>query len=277
MKSGKKQKTINISNALNRAGHRLALNQKRLLMLAISELDSRGCENAALEIKAVDFANEYQIDTSTAYTELSKACKGIMRKPPISIQMDGFVREIHWTEYCDYYTSSGKVFLKFTEKIAPHLTQLESQFTKYKLSRVTGFRSTYSWKLFELIMQFKRTGLLRISKEEFADSMEASATHRKDFGAMRRRIIDPAIKEIREKDGLEISYTVTKRGRQVTGLEFTFPPEQQKALPLDKPKKKPTGKPKVTKAYIEQHALPGESYDQARARLETEIRRSKAA
>ena len=237
-------KTVVMSNALNRAAHRLTLSEKRLVMLAASELNSKD-GNPAIELSATALMEQYQLDSRNTYRELKKVCKAIMRKPPISIKMDGFLREINWAESCDYYDNEGRIKIQFTSKVAPHLSALESHFTKYKLSRTTGFRSAYSWKLFELVMQFKRTGLLRISIDEFADSMDAAATHRKDFGAMRRRVIEPAIKEIREKDGLDIKFSVTKKGRKVTGLEFTFPPEQQKTLPLQQ--KKAVSKKAATK------------------------------
>jgi plasmid replication initiation protein len=253
MSRSKPQKIVSISNALNRAAHRLKINQKRLVTLAITELDRKRGENPAITITALEFADQYKVDASTAYTELSKACKAMMRQTPISVQMDGFLREINWAEYCDYHDTLGKVTLKFTEQIAPHLLQLESHFTQYKLSRTTGFRSLYSWRLFELLMQFKRTGLLRISTDEFANIMEAGETYRKDFGAMRRKVIEPALKEIKEKDGLDISWGTKKKGRKVVGLEFSFSPEHQKALPLQPPK--PSGQPVPTPGTKRQEAM----------------------
>ena len=233
-----KPQTVSLSNALNRAAHHLTLNEKRLVMLAASELNKKS-GNPAIELNVSMVTSQYQLDSHSTYQELKKACKGIMRKPPISVKMEGFLREINWAESCDYYDGEGRVVIQFSGKIAPHLSELKSHFTQYKLSRTTGFRSIYTWKLFELLMQFKRTGLLRISTAEFADMMEATPAHRKDFGAIRRRIIDPAIKEIREKDGLDIHYKTTKTGRKITGLEFTFLPEHQQALPLKS--SKPSG------------------------------------
>ena len=126
-------------------------------------------------------------------------------------------------------------------------------------------------------MQFKKKGLLRISLDEFSDTVEAPPSFRANFSNMRRRVIEPAIREIEEKDGLKIQWKTKNAGRKVTGLEFTFPPEQQTALPLDQPKKKLAGNKRINKAYIEQHARPGESYEQARMRLQEEQRRSKKA
>lgn len=266
MKQSQSQKTVSFSNALNRAAHRLNLNQKRLVMRAISELDRHSSENPAITLTAADFAGQYDIDASTAYTELSKACKAMMRQTPISVQMEGFLREINWLEYCDYHAKLGKVTLKFTPQIVPHLLELESHFTQYKLSRATGFRSVYTWRLFELLMQFKRTGILRISLEAFAEAMEAGETYRKDFGAIRRKMIEPAVKEIGEKDGLVVDWTPKKQGRKVVALEFTFPPEKQ-VKPLSSPQPGKPKKPKLDRAYIERHARPGESWETAERRL----------
>ena len=127
-----------------------------------------------------------------------------------------------------------------------------------------------------MVLQFKKTGKLIIKVDDFKKIMEVPEAYDRDFGLIRSKVINPSIKEIRVKDGLDISYAVTKTGRKVTGLEFTFPPEQQKTLPLKH--NHSGGTPKVSRAYIEKHAKPGESYEQARIRLESNVlRRNKAA
>ena len=144
------------------------------------------------------------------------------------------------------------------------LFELKERFTTYKLDRVGGLRSVYSWRLFELLMQFKSTGQLTIDVDEFSQLMEAPKSIRANFANLRIKVIEPAVKEIREKDGLKVKWKPVKAGRRVQTLIFTFPREQQVALPLAE--SKPA---KLTKAYIEQHAHPGETYEQARQRLST--------
>lgn len=106
-------------------------------------------------------------------------------------------------------------------------------------------------------MQFKNTGYLKIDLGEFKKALEIPIAYDKDFGKIREKVIAPAIKEIREKDDLKITCKPVKTGRKVTALEFRFPVEQQKKLPIDN-------------TYVEQNAQPGESYDQARKRLQEE-------
>lgn len=109
---------------------------------------------------------------------------------------------------------------------------LREKFTSYRLSQAAGLRSLYSWRMLELMMQFKSTGLVRMSIEDFWYSVEAPASCRKDFFNLRNRVIEPAVKELAAKDGLLIEWTPVKAGRKVTGLEFRFSPNPQGALAL---------------------------------------------
>jgi len=73
------------------------------------------------------------------------------------------------------------------------------------------------------MMQFKSTGLLKISVDDFCHSMEVPNSYKKDFRNLRIRVIEPAISELSKKDNLIIEWKPTKNGgRKLTGLEFTF-------------------------------------------------------
>lgn len=53
--------------------------------------------------------------------------------------------------------------------------------------------------------------------------MDVPETYRKNFKDLRTRVIEPAIKELKEKDSWLISWEGTKKGgRKITGLEFRF-------------------------------------------------------
>ena len=117
---------------------------------------------------------------------------------------------------------------------------------------------------------YVQTGVSKISVNDFVDQLELGENYRNDFYRLRVKVLEPALKEIRGKAELPVKMKTTKTGRKVTGLEFKFPVEQQKNLSLNKPKQ--TARPKINNAYIEQHARPGETYEQARRRLEEEIK-----
>jgi plasmid replication initiation protein len=91
-------------------------------------------------------------------------------------------------------------------------------------------------------MQFKKTGLLNMPIEEFQHSLETPETYNADFSLLRARVIEPAVKEIREKDGLAVEWEAIKAGRKVKALKFTFPTEQQLSL-VSEPKPPKAAKP----------------------------------
>jgi plasmid replication initiation protein len=165
--------------------------------------------------------------------------------------------------------------LGFSHEMTPHLTLLRSQFTSYKLKQASALRSIYSWRLFELLMQFKTTGVLHISIDDFFLAMEPPEAYRSNFKDLRKRIIEPAVAELREKDGMEVEWTPKKQGgRKITALEFIFKKQPRPvALPEADLLKKKNRKPKVktingvTIADIEKYAIPGESYEAAATRI----------
>jgi plasmid replication initiation protein len=58
--------------------------------------------------------------------------------------------------------------------------------------------------------------------EDFAISMDATEKQRADFAKLRTKIIEPAVKELTEKDGWLIEWVPLKTGRKVTAVRFTF-------------------------------------------------------
>ena len=258
---------VTMGNELIRAAHNLSLMEKRVLMLAVSKLDSRQAssqQNTVVKLTVLDFVKEFGIDQSSAYREVRKAVRGV-RKRYIRFWEHGkngalYDIDVSWTTKAKYAENEGWIELSLNGDLNPQFFELKSHFTSYTLSRAGALRSLYAWRLFELLMQFKRTGFLKIELDEFHHSMESSNSYRKDFGATRRKIIEPAVKEIIKKDGLKVTWKAIKTGRKVTSLEFKFPVEQQHELF------------KVDKPFIDKHARPGESYEQAEKRLKEEVR-----
>lgn len=228
---------IVISNELIRAAHGLTLIEKRLLMLAIAQLDSKlppTPENLVSKIRVRELLKEFEIDERNAYTQAKAATERLLGRY-IRFKNGAIESRMQWIGQANYHAEQGWIELEFWHKLAPHLFELKSHFTSYKLSHASGLRSVYSWRLFELLMQFKRTGALNILIDDFHHAMESPDSLRSNFANLRNRIIEPATAEIKERTGLVVEWETTKTGRKVKALKFTFPTEQQTKLPIDKP------------------------------------------
>ncbi|WP_020397264.1 replication initiation protein [Thiolinea disciformis] len=234
---------IKISNLLTRAAHGLSLPEKRILMIALGKIDGEKVYNTnpVARVHASEIAEIGGIDIKTAYLEARNGQQKLYERS-ISMLLDiktglpvpGGVR---WVARAHYHKNEGWIEIAFNIDLVPYISKLKNEFTSYKLSRAGALRSIYSWRLFELLMQFKTTGLLAITVADFQDFIEAEPSHKKNFANLRIRVIEPAIKEIGEKDGLNVTWKPITAGRKTTGLEFRFPRDPKTALPFVEPEK----------------------------------------
>lgn len=229
------ERKVTMSNALTRAGHGLTLAEKRVIAWGVATLDSKKIlkpgEVPTTRISAMEFAAEFKIDNNTAYDQLQAAAKSLYNRsitfyepahkrngkplPPTKVQM-------RWVGKARYQAGEGWIELAWWPELLPQLTGLQKQFTSYQLQQASALRSIYSWRLLELLTRFKSTGRAEYTIEDFAASMEATEKQRSDFAALRRKMIEPAVKELTEKDGWLIQWEPIKAGRKVKSVRFIF-------------------------------------------------------
>jgi plasmid replication initiation protein len=141
------------------------------------------------------------------------------------------VREVRaWVITGKYAKGEGTVEVRWHPDLVPFLFGLRTEFTTYKLRHAAAFRSVYSWRLFECLKSWQGAGRYAPTIEEFQDVMDASPTYRANFKALRERVIEPAVKELREKNGLLVKWSPVLSGRKVTALRFEFEPDPQGTL-----------------------------------------------
>lgn len=239
------ERWITMSNALTRAGHGLSLAEKRVVFIAISKLDSRKPFAAdmsvyASRITAAEYAELAECEMHTAYEALKNASKALYDRSITFFEAAHKRKDkemvkvyMRWVGKVKYHNSEGWTELWWWPEILPHLTGLRKQFTSYQLKQASALRSTYSWRLLELLTRFESTGWAEYDIEDFATSMEATEKQRQDFAKLRTRIIEPAVKELQEKDGWKIDWQPIKGGRKVKAVRFTFERDPQGRLSLE--------------------------------------------
>ncbi len=231
---GKRQ--INMSNDLTTAAHNLTLGEKRIIMSCVAQLDSVRLDSGRYKIKvsAMEFAETFKIDPKTAYEQLKGVASKLYErsiKRIIETLKGKKITKHRWVSSVTYHEGEGWLELGFSHEATPYLMALRGNHTSYKLEQASALRSVYSWRLLEMLMQFKKTGLLRLSVEEFCHAMEVPKTYEKNFKDLRNRVIEPAIKELQGKDNWIIQWEGKKKGgRKITGLEFRFKRNPQQSL-----------------------------------------------
>lgn len=228
---------VTMSNALVRAGQGLTLAEKRIVMLAVSKIDSRAPSPSRdsvtlrTQIKAKEYAEIAGCSMPTAYVAMQEAANNLYNRS-ITFFEPAYSRagkpikpirnDMRWVGRCKYHEKEGWIELSWWPDLLPSLMGLKKHFTTYKLQQAHALRSVYSWRLLELLTHYKTSGKAEYTIEDFCTSMDATEKQRADFNNIKRRIIEPAVKELTAKDGWIIDWTPIKTGRRVSRLHFSF-------------------------------------------------------
>ena len=254
-----KTKKIVKDNALINASYNLDLVEQRLILLAI--IEARNSSQAItplhqLEIEACSYAENFNVSLNAAYLALKDASENLFERKFSYIEENkkGNLEVIksRWVSEVRYIESEAVVKLSFTPAVTPLITQLEAHFTAYELKQVKYLTSSYSIRLYEILIAWKNKEKTPvISLEELREKLGVLDHEYPRMNNFKARILDNSITQINKHTDIEATYIQHKKGRKITGFSFLI-------------SNKNTHQKNI---YIQKNALPGESYSEARKRL----------
>lgn len=138
------------------------------------------------------------------------------------------------------------------------LNELIKNFTRFDLSEFIKLESKYSKSLYRLLKQFKSTGKLEISLNDFRGKMNIPSTYtNRDVMS---KVVNPTLAELQNYFN-DLQCTVkyeNKRGKPVSGYIFTFTPEQ---IPKPELREIPVAEPQMVSASGPKKELAQEEMD----------------
>lgn len=234
---------VSMSNALARASHSLSLVEKRVLAAVIAKVDSRKgnkihahlSEFKKIRLTALDYSETYDVDPKNAYEHLKKAADHLFERQ-FSIKnivgKNERITRYRWVSTATYAKNEGFIEISFTSEVYPHLNELKTQYTTYKLKNAASFRSAYSWRLYEIAQSWleycAKGKTVFITLENLQHQLEWPQSYK--WNDARKRAIDPAIQEIAKFEKLNVTYQIIKKGRSIHALEFKFKDNEQMDL-----------------------------------------------
>lgn len=225
------QKHYGQGNELIAGIYSMPLDCKRVLLLGLTKVRHQGPRDQPLQFKitAKAWAQLYGVEQKSAYQQLQLAAYKLMRQyNPVKVgSLDGgpiepndYVEKV-WFDECRYNARQGSIELCFSEKIRPHITDLRSDFTLVDLNAVRGMTSIHSIRIYELLRQYRSTGWLSISIADLRVLFQLENKYSEYFD-FKRKVIDKAIKEIKDRTNLQVTYETKRTGRKVTDISFRF-------------------------------------------------------
>ncbi|HJO92181.1 MAG TPA: replication initiation protein [Victivallales bacterium] len=113
----------------------------------------------------------------------------------------------------------GKLTTKISPYMQPFLMELKKRFTTYHIENIKPLRSNYSIRIYEMLCQFKNTGIFNIKVSDFRKKLDIEDKY-KLFSNFRKKVLEQAKKELKANCDLFFEYKIEKIGTVAHMIKF---------------------------------------------------------
>lgn len=213
-----KKELVVKSNQVIEASYRLSVTEQRVLLSAIAKIPKQvEVSDDVIYTVNVQDLNKIGIHEKASYRELKLAVDRLYER---SINfIDGTTSKIRWVQRIDFNDSKSEIAIRFSKDILPYISNVKENFTQYLLSDVATMKSAYSFRLYELLAQYKNIGKRLIGIDDLRLMLVVGKKY-KTTGNFIAWVVEPSLKEINQVTNLTVSVEPKKTGRKYTHLEF---------------------------------------------------------
>jgi len=255
--TNKHSNLVTIDNKLAQASYSLSLTEQRLIYIILSkispdyfrketetEINDKIFYNKVttkedrfiqgddfdsttlFQLSVQDFAEFCDIRLDNAREDLIEATARLLsRKVTVQKETGGFV-SFNWLQGIEYDEVTDIISLRWSYYILPYIQNLTKYFTKLRLNELLGLKSTYSWKLYQLLLSkkgennYKRNVEIDFETILFCLNVPISCREFKFFNS---KILQKSLKEISKVNLLqELKMEKILKGKKVVGLRFSW-------------------------------------------------------
>ena len=218
-----KRKTLVVQhNKLIQGNYKTTLQEKRLILWLMSQIQATDKDFKRYTLKISDFAKMLGIEANhNLYAELQKITKNLLSKV-ISLELprDKQLIQASFFSSAIYKYGTGTVEFSFDPALKPYLLELNKHFTSISLSAVIRFSSFYSIRIYELLKQYAPIGARVIDVRVLRSYLGISDSEYKLYASFKNRILKIAQREMNTKSDLFFDYQEIKVGRKVQSIRF---------------------------------------------------------
>lgn len=217
-------------NDLVMASYEMTVHEQNVLFACISQLDSRP------EAKPISDQDVYTItveqardlfydkgDQRNAFRDLEFASRKLFER---KVELDLGGNETLLTRFVQsikFKPDDGCVELRFATEILPYLTQLQDNFTKYRMGQVVQLSSIHARRLFELIVCWagQQQWQQELEMDEFRKLMNVGGKY-KQFGQLKEKVINIAVEQINESSDFHVTVGYRKVRRSFKFIQLQY-------------------------------------------------------
>ncbi len=212
------------TSMVQRGRHDLSPREQKIVIYAISKIKPSDNEFTRYRFELKDFCTVCGF-TMDSFTEIKSSLQKLRDRSwwceHDPIKVPGEYVTVSWFQKVWFNKTDGKVSVLFDTDMMPYLLELVKRgelYTKYEIRYILPMKSQYGIRLYELLKSYCNTPYWWFDIDKLKNLLNAEKYS--NFADFKRRVIDPAIKDIDEYSDLNVSYVLEKKGRRYQRIKF---------------------------------------------------------
>ena len=211
---------VKANEIVQKARYDLNISELKTFAFIVSKIKPTDGLNQEYEINVKEFCQVCGLDYKNGgnYQYIKKNLKALRDKSFWLTDENGVDTTVGWLSKARINKNSGKIKVKFDEDIQKYVIGLFENFTQYSLLSTLPMKSSYSFRLFELLKSYAFAKRHTFDIDELKKILVAE--HYVNFKDFRRKVLEVAVKEINKYTDIEISWTAITKGRKTIQVDF---------------------------------------------------------
>lgn len=197
--------------------------EHRITLAMIAQLRKEDSEFDYQRVKLKDVIELSGGTSQDLYSRGEEICDKLLDQK-IKIRDENEDRQREYRAYnlmsaCKYVEGSGTIRAKFNPDMRPFLLELKRRFTMYRLQFAMRLSTPYSIRLYEMMKMRQDLRFVKMPIQDLRESLSVEHKYER-FTDLKKHILEPARKEIKEKCDIYFTYRVERDGRTPVGINF---------------------------------------------------------
>lgn len=160
-------------------------------------------------------------DNGKNYADIKATLKKLRDKSFWMQLPDGSETVVAWIDRVTTNKRSGLATVRIDDRLAPYLFNLGQRFTQYQLKNILGMKSQFSVRFYEIAKsyEFKQDIIFDLADLKRQLMVDDVSSYR-DYSLFRKKVLEPAEREINDLTDISISFQPIKQGRKVVKIQL---------------------------------------------------------
>lgn len=206
------------SNKLIEASYSFTVLEQKLIRLLASMIKKDDVDLKEYQFTATDLSKTLNIHKRNIYRELDSATDKLMARF-IKMKNDDNQEFDKFHLIKKAKLRNGILTMKIDEDMKDFYLKL-NWYTKYQLKNIMQFKSTYSFRLYELLKQYEPIGNRFITIEDLRTGLDIDKKQYPKYSNLKQKVINIAQREINSCTDIFFDFEEIKLNRRVISLNF---------------------------------------------------------